>query len=111
MTLYIISTPGVFSENPPTFLRALAYEASLGQSSYHHFGREVGRQLEDHLVPYASEHDEWSREVAAFRSLVQRDRGAAIKWLRHHYPSIMQLVPAKRRPSFVNGLVEVFHED
>jgi len=89
----------------PTFFRALCSEARRGGlASYVGAGHELMRHVE-RLAPYCADDDDWDAEVEKLNSLVeQEDDQAVLTWFVDHYPKCMQLVPKRRRESFLAGV-------
>lgn len=61
----------------------------------------------DELVPDGLEEEEWLTEVERFtKFLLPNQDEAALNWLLEHFPRCMELVPPRRRKTFLKGLWE-----
>ena len=94
----------------PSFFRACCYEAANGGGGYSgpgwHLANAIGSQS-----PYDLEEDEWQQEVEKLRALLADDESEGVwDWFKQHYPKCMQLVPARRREQFVDGVRQAYEE-
>lgn len=96
----------------PAFFRACCREASIGGGNSY---RVPGWHLAIHLDALESydyeEPGEFEARIVLLCSLLESgDRKAVLAWLIEEYPRCMQLVPARRRQSFLNGIFDAWEE-
>ena len=96
----------------PSFFRALCMTASAGGASdYSTAGHELTRHVQS-LGPDDLDDDEWKGRVGDLRRLLRR-RGKdseIAEWFEHNLPRCMDLVPARRRHKFVDGVRAYYGE-
>ena len=95
-------------QGAPTFIRILCSEASRGGAdSYFFVGRELGGRTPALLEP--QDHPEIvQRKLDELRILLDRDyRQGVVAWYVREFPGCMSLVPRRRHPQFVKGVVAV----
>jgi len=96
---------GVFG-GVPTYFRASCYEARAGGSAGYdvpglHLSRHVTHQVPDDV----GSEDEWESMVDELRfAAASGDDDAVWSWFLIHYPRCMELVPPRRRASFLQGV-------
>jgi hypothetical protein len=96
----------------PTYFRAHCFEASRGgESNYSAPGYHLTMHLSDEM-PYDMDADEWEAEVNGLRRLLAREDDAGVwRWFHSHFPKCMELVPARRRAQFIQGVRQAFEEN
>jgi hypothetical protein len=101
----------------PTFFRACCFEASRQNAhghrvGYDHPGYQLTVNLEG-LGPYEVEPEEWSKAIDGLVDLLQAaDDYAILEWFCEWLPRCMELVPRRRRKTFLRGVYEAaVHND
>src|SRR4051812_16133513 len=100
----------------PTYFRAQCATAKAGGSSgYDRAAYELTRHLPE-LQPYSMDEDEWHRRLDAFEKLMdddmqrQGDQDSILSWFDTNLPRCMDLVPPRRRDSFVAGVRKCYED-
>jgi len=91
----------------PTFFRALCMTASKGgEHSYKYVGYSFGAATSSE-IPWDASYDEWENMLEEVRRYIENeDRESIWQWYKDVYPSAMKLIPARRKDSFVDGILE-----
>jgi hypothetical protein len=96
----------------PAYFKGLLIDASVrkvvrsaggeaGRSSFFNPGFELGRNVGQHI----------DAEVYSELEKILDEPVEVTKWLRKHLNRFFGLVPAKRRPNFVDGFTKGFQEN
>ncbi len=96
----------------PSFFRACCQEASFGGGNSY---RVPGWHLAIHISELESyeydDENEFQARIAALQSLLSAgNRRAVLEWLVDEYPRCLQLVPRRRRQTFLDGVFDAFGE-
>jgi len=93
----------------PAFFRALCMTASEGGAhSYKYVGYSFGAATEGE-IPWDANYDEWENMLEEVRGYIENeDRESIWQWYKEVYPSAMKLIPARRKDSFVDGILEAY---
>jgi hypothetical protein len=99
----------------PTYFGALvARAASGGEGSWQSVGRQLARGAASELVNDLEEGafekeirrlDRLARRVGPRRPTVE-ELDAILSWFEEHLPRCLEMVPARRRAAFANGVIE-----
>jgi len=93
----------------PTFFKALCMTASEGGAhSYKYVGNSFGAATAGE-IPWDANDDEWENMLEEVRRYIENeDRESIWQWYKEVYPSAMKLISARRRDSFVDGILEAY---
>jgi hypothetical protein len=108
------ATAGGQHTGVPTYFRASCAEASRGGASgYDAAAWHLCIHL-DNEQPYDLSTDEWADRIRELDQMLSkrfsRDEEAIIGWFERHYPKCMELVPARRRETFLRGVYQAWEE-
>jgi len=96
----------------PSFFKGNCNSASQGgAASYAEAGWHLSANLAG-LVPYDCTLDQWGARVDELcEHLSKGDGDRALWWFLMHFPACMQLVPERRRQSFMVGVQRAFEDE
>lgn len=95
----------------PTFFRACVHEAQQGGGlNYSHPGWHLAKSLMT-LGPHDVSEKEWRDRVDELYAFWQRgDRERGWEWIESNLPKCADLIPARRRGPFLDGVWKAFEE-
>ncbi len=93
----------------PTFFKALCMTASEGGAhNYRYVGYSFGAATEGE-IPWDADYDEWWKMLDEVRKYIKNeDRKNIWQWYKNVYPNAMKLLPARRKDSFIDGILEAY---
>jgi len=94
----------------PSHFRARCIEASRGVISYLDVGHHLATCLSSE-IPDDLEEGEWTQRVDRLVNMLDADdKNNAWNWFRDHLPRFMELVPARRKCQFLEGVYKAREE-
>jgi len=95
----------------PTYFRALCYTASKGgEQGYNWVGFSFSQDTESE-VPSDADSEQWREMLGQIQKYIEyRDEENIWLWYKKTYPKALALIPAKRRKSFVRGILKAYDE-
>lgn len=92
-------------EGVPSYFIGCCQESKGHPKGYSHAGYHLAIHVEGSDIPYDASFEDWEGPIALLkRHILARNDRAIIRWFCDHYPRCMELVPKRRRSSFVDGV-------
>ena len=96
----------------PSFFKACCATAAMGGGGSYKW---AGHQLAGHvrrLCPWELEEEEWLARLDGLYELVEEgaEDEAIVDWLEENLPRCVALVPTRRRPIFIEGMLQHFED-
>ena len=94
----------------PRFFQGLCQTASQGGAqSYKWVGYTFGGATANEM-PFDADSDQWENMLQEVQNYIESNNEEKIwLWYKQTYPEAMALIPAKRKESFVKGILEAYN--